>query len=450
MTKLDSAERREGDRDKAIKDEYDLVSAGSVEHQQVVERGTERDKDIPRSTRDRVRYFNSICSRVTDNLFLGSDMIARNDKVLDEHKITHIVNCAATVCNDYFPSKYEYKTYHLLDGKTEDITVIFLDVMEYIHQALSENGKIFIHCQQGISRSSTALICYLMWLWKKPAAHVHEEVKKLRNISCPNAGFYAQLLKWQKVLSTNAENRPTELYMVHPHNLVAPDVLILKKVEATTDALDPRGVFILVTSKALYTWEGAKAHPACMARAKEYLVLMRKFLDMPDVDVPTTQGAEPADFWKALGADTPPAAIAPCELYDGKMNLLGLYDRRNEHWEPTKDAERLPFKVTERALFFYQCHWDTVTHQVTKDFLCRPNHIFAVLTYVGAKRVPTVYLWLGSQYDMINDREVENSGLQLLTRNEIFMATSDYKIYVVRGGHELQDFWTELSPFLSG
>ena len=44
------------------------MRASTVEYQGVVERGTEREEEIPRSTRDRVRYFNKICSKVTEDV----------------------------------------------------------------------------------------------------------------------------------------------------------------------------------------------------------------------------------------------------------------------------------------------------------------------------------------------------------------------------------------------
>jgi hypothetical protein len=76
-------------------------------------------RDTARKQEENEKY-KRICSEIIEDfLYLGSDFVARDEKKLDEHKITHIVNCAADYSSNYFPDKYEYKAYHLKDSIRE-------------------------------------------------------------------------------------------------------------------------------------------------------------------------------------------------------------------------------------------------------------------------------------------------------------------------------------------
>lgn len=103
------------------------------------------------------------------------------------------MNCASVICKVYHPGKFKYRCLWLLDGREEDITCLFYDVIDFIESARQENGHVFIHCQQGVSRSSAMTIAYMMWKNGKDYASTHSEVKKKRNVSNPNAGFVVQV-----------------------------------------------------------------------------------------------------------------------------------------------------------------------------------------------------------------------------------------------------------------
>lgn len=82
------------------------------------------------------------------------------------------------------------------DNPTEDIFCLFYDVLRFIEEAVEAGGKVFVHCNYGISRSSTMAICYLMhsrgWCYDKAIQHL----KSLRSICEPNAGYVLSLMNW--------------------------------------------------------------------------------------------------------------------------------------------------------------------------------------------------------------------------------------------------------------
>jgi hypothetical protein len=82
-------------------------------------------------------------------MYLGSRIPAQTKDQLKHNKITHIINCAATICPNHFPDDFNYKTYFLYDGPHQDITCLFYEVIEYIDEVRKQNGRVYIHCHQG-------------------------------------------------------------------------------------------------------------------------------------------------------------------------------------------------------------------------------------------------------------------------------------------------------------
>mmetsp|Transcript_14442 Transcript_14442/g.22534 ORF Transcript_14442/g.22534 Transcript_14442/m.22534 type:complete len:438 (+) Transcript_14442:896-2209(+) len=414
-----------------------MVPSASVECQGTLEHGTERPPEIPISTRDRVRFFNRICSRVTDQLYLGSDYVAQNLPLLQESKITHVLNCAGTVCNNYFPEHFTYKTLHLLDGKSEDVLCVFLEVLEFLHTAWCAKGRIFIHCQQGISRSSTMLICYLMQQHGKPYQVVAEEVKRLRDISSPNAGFMCQLTMWERILAQPASKRKNEMTVVLPHNLCAPDIFPLKSVPLDCKSLDSRVVLILTSADTIYLWIGKSSHPDSLKNAEKGIERMHTFLRAPEKVVVMKQGEETKEFCDLLKTQHPIKEIPNNRNYDAKFSLFPLFDAKSLP-EPVEREQ----KPDIPGLWVYRCSWLQIKSPTPEelDNLLKEDVIVCVLERTGVKS-PHAYLWIGNTFEGTDDKEVNNLGLQFLTRNSIFMNFSDYKIIISRQGKEKEDFW---------
>lgn len=73
-------------------------------------------------------------------------------------------------------------------------TVFSFLIQKIITRILLFSEKVLVHCSQGISRSSTFAIAYLMI---KKHMTIQEAVRQIRTHRkiCPNSGFIFQLVK---------------------------------------------------------------------------------------------------------------------------------------------------------------------------------------------------------------------------------------------------------------
>ncbi|CAM6016849.1 unnamed protein product [Sphagnum balticum] len=148
--------------------------------------------------RDKFAFFDKECSRVAEHIYLGSDSVAKNRETLRENGITHVLNCVGFVCPEYFREDLSYKTLWLQDSPSEDITSILYDVFDYFEEVREQGGRVFVHCCQGVSRSTSLVIAYLMWRDGRSFEDAFQDVKAARGVTNPNMGFACQLLQCQK------------------------------------------------------------------------------------------------------------------------------------------------------------------------------------------------------------------------------------------------------------
>lgn len=78
-----------------------------------------RDDGPPSETqlrRQKFMFFEKQCSEVGEGLFLSGDYVAKNQEILRQHRITHVVNCVGFICKEYFKGELQYKTFYLQGG----------------------------------------------------------------------------------------------------------------------------------------------------------------------------------------------------------------------------------------------------------------------------------------------------------------------------------------------
>lgn len=141
---------------------------------------------------------------------LGTGHQATNWKVVRDLKLTHIINISVEhQC--VFTDKIKYLHLELEDMEDVLLKDRFDETIRFMELALEHSSnRLLVHCNLGISRSTTVLLAYLM---KTYNATVYEAFKFLRHrrpIVCPNLGFLQQLIEYETELFSHTYTDPND------------------------------------------------------------------------------------------------------------------------------------------------------------------------------------------------------------------------------------------------
>lgn len=139
---------------------------------------------------------------IKQRLYLGNAIHSGNIKILLDLGISHIVNVSRLMGNVFENSHAINVQYHRIpisDVRSADIEKYFESAYQYITEVLKDNGnRILVHCQHGISRSSSVVIAYLIKRHQWTLKEAHKFVKAKRRSTKPNPGFIEKLRQWEK------------------------------------------------------------------------------------------------------------------------------------------------------------------------------------------------------------------------------------------------------------
>lgn len=150
--------------------------------------------------------------KVDDGIFLGNEHAASRLDILKQHGISHII-IAAKELEPHFEGQFIYKKIDAYDKPDSDILRFFDDCNNFIEEAISNDGRVLIHCYQGVSRSCTIAAAFLMSKRGLGLKASLECIKKTHYECCPNTGFLEQLdlyyRSFQKIRINNGKEIKT-------------------------------------------------------------------------------------------------------------------------------------------------------------------------------------------------------------------------------------------------
>ena len=132
---------------------------------------------------------------IPEKLYLGNNESAKNLEILEKHQITAILICGYFL-SEFFPDKFIYKTLEFEDNKYEIIIYSLIKGIEFIEK----NKTILVHCREGICRSSTIVIAYIMYKEKKSFTEAENFVSSKKNNINPNENFVKQLKEFEDII----------------------------------------------------------------------------------------------------------------------------------------------------------------------------------------------------------------------------------------------------------
>jgi len=135
-------------------------------------------------------------------ILLGSKDVAKNFDLLQENGIVAVLNLTENMKNYHEDSTtLFYKRISISDSGESPIERFFLESIQFIEHHL-QNGKVLVHCKEGLSRSPTMVIAFAMKYFgitlKEAYKKIIEKVGLNINI---NDGFKQQLMNWDLQLN---------------------------------------------------------------------------------------------------------------------------------------------------------------------------------------------------------------------------------------------------------
>lgn len=160
-------------------------------------------------------------------LYQGHKTHAGNASIMYHLGITHVVNVSCKVpC--HFESSYDvdgtsllqnlkYLRLELRDVPTEDATAALEEGPAFIQDAIKQGGCVFVHCQEGKSRSTAVVLAYLMRspTYSFSLAKAFDYVLTRRPDILPNRGYIEQLGKLELTLHPGTPSTFAEVPAKH-------------------------------------------------------------------------------------------------------------------------------------------------------------------------------------------------------------------------------------------
>lgn len=131
-------------------------------------------------------------------MFLGPFSACRQTEELKKAGITHVVcfvdeNEARLFRTENLAQYFHYQQFIVSDSNLQNLIQYFPSTSQYIHQVISQQGKVVVCCNGGLSRSPTFVIAYVMEIFKIDASQAYHFVQGRRLCINPNDGFKSQL-----------------------------------------------------------------------------------------------------------------------------------------------------------------------------------------------------------------------------------------------------------------
>ena len=170
---------------------------------------------------------------IIDNLlYYGNLKPALHDEELSKLGIKSLVSILSP--NRFIP--HDENQFTVLNINTEDKVNCSLNdwgekVANFIEENINNNKPVYVHCAQGVSRSTSCVIYYLMAKKGMNLKDSFKLVKSKRIVASPTIGFFNDLIEFDKILfGKNSITLAEYSIMMMQENFPSLDVREIEKV----------------------------------------------------------------------------------------------------------------------------------------------------------------------------------------------------------------------------
>lgn len=142
----------------------------------------------------------SLPGKNTGAIFIGRKANAYDEDHLQELKITRVLNCAKEIeIPDFYQrKKIKWDKLNCADKAAFPIHEWFDQGVEFIRTSVEdEKMNILVHCQEGRSRSTSMVVCYLIRYHGMTVNSALATIAARRSLVQPNEGFLAKLRDYE-------------------------------------------------------------------------------------------------------------------------------------------------------------------------------------------------------------------------------------------------------------
>ncbi|KAJ7474978.1 protein-tyrosine phosphatase-like protein [Mycena latifolia] len=136
---------------------------------------------------------------MSGGLYLGSLSAVNDHPLLRAHGITHLVQALEAPWAPPARKEDGFVAYSIdiRDKESVDLRPHLEAACVYIERALRRGEGVLVHCQQGVSRSPSIVIAYLIRNHAMSYDAALAFVKRKRACAKPNPGFARALIEWE-------------------------------------------------------------------------------------------------------------------------------------------------------------------------------------------------------------------------------------------------------------
>lgn len=150
---------------------------------------------------------NSTCnaqpSDILDSwLFQGGWKHATDPTILQSLSITHIINVTESILPEQSQEILHIPT---KNGRLAELSKCFDTTNRFLDACYQHGHRVLVHCERGVSRSSTIVLAYLIHHKKWTVLQAYEYLLTKRPEAAPNYALLLQLIR-QEHTSTHANN----------------------------------------------------------------------------------------------------------------------------------------------------------------------------------------------------------------------------------------------------
>lgn len=185
---------------------------------------------------DKIQRWRLDLTPITDSIFVGSSTVAQNGDLLKRREITHIINCASQLIAA--APGFEILNIPMVDGGDENILSHIWKTTIYIKNAIDKGGKVLVNCIEGVSRSCSVVIAFLMLTENLDYMTAYKIVRKQRRCCSPHPKFMTQLMQLAEILGvTSTKSCPFSKEKIIPFEIIERRSIIipLPKYDSSLD-----------------------------------------------------------------------------------------------------------------------------------------------------------------------------------------------------------------------